>query len=306
MRLQEQCYKGGALLLVLLVVSMLSAIVLTTVAVLQRNMVQQFAKASEIEAEAVHPNVERDDPILNYISDDGSGSYSVEISSEGGRIDLNEFLQQEEKSFLRQLIESWGVGFDDSAEIVDALVDWVDEDDIVQLNGAEDAFYQGLGYTGLPYNRPFSTLADVRLVKKFGLVEEVNPDWQNFFTVEGDSQIDIHEAPLDVLVFAGEVEEFLAEGFRSEILGEDNELGTEDDIRFATMEEALNALGVSDDEEVRDRVAARFRLNSTVRRVTSIGRSGGTTKEITIIVRQRGARPAILRYEETLSRNARE
>ena len=296
--------------MVLLVVATLSAIVLTTLAVVNHNVQSQYARASEMEVEALalkgaslgtHPSVNRDDDLLHFVSEDGLQSYDVEISSEGARINLNSVISRNDKAFLRELFVSWGIGFDEASEVVDALVDWVDQDDIVQLNGAEDGYYDEQGFIGRPYNRPFVTLADVRLVKDFNKIEAVKPDWEDVFTLVGDEQLDIHEAPIEILAVAGDVAVSTAEQYHAQIVGEDEIIGTEDDVTFRSLTTALDSLGVSADPEIRNQISGRFRLRSTVRRVKSVGRVGDTQKEIRLIVRQSDSSPVVLSYQETLS-----
>jgi type II secretory pathway component PulK len=59
---------------------------------------------------------------------------------------------------------------DPAAELVDALVDWVDEDDLEEPQGAEYEDYEEMGYTNRPFNRPFYSLDEMNQVRGMALL----------------------------------------------------------------------------------------------------------------------------------------
>lgn len=299
--------RGAALLTVLIILTTLSAIIISSITLVHYKMTDQLVDMEEMEATAlahrglsigVNPLIKSNDPHLDYVSGDGRQSYTVLLSSEDKRININEVLKRGDKNLLRQLFTSWGVDFDQASAVVDALVDWVDVNDVVELNGAETQYYEELGYVGRPYNIPFSEVADMSLVKDFAVVESLRPDWDHFFTIQGDAKLDIHAIDVELLAVAAEVDEFRAEGFVMEVRGEDEAANTEDDHIFSSLGAALDALGVGEESSERGRIMARFRLRGNTKRIESIGISGNVRKKILAIIQRSGNRITILEQKE--------
>ncbi|WP_296899354.1 general secretion pathway protein GspK [Thiohalocapsa sp.] len=91
-------------------------------------------------------------------------TFTVTVTNEASRIDLN----LATRDVLAALIElaQGEEDFDPSARdaLADAIVDWRDEDDLIQLNGAEDGEYADVG---LPYGAgdgPFTSVEELRQV----------------------------------------------------------------------------------------------------------------------------------------------
>ena len=74
----------------------------------------------------------------------GGEPLTIRIFNEGSRVDLN----QADADLLSRLFAVLGVEPDAAAALADSIVDWRDEDDLHQLNGAEDGDYR---QAGLPY-----------------------------------------------------------------------------------------------------------------------------------------------------------
>ena len=81
-----------------------------------------------------------------------------------------------------------------AAEMIDCLLDWVDPDNLVRLNGAEDE----PGYK--PADKPLTSLDEVKRIRGW---EEFTSraDWDTDLTLNsGSGQIDINWASRDVLL----------------------------------------------------------------------------------------------------------
>ena len=68
-------------------------------------------------------------------------SYEVRITGEGGRLNLNWLLAGENPvrlEMLRKYLEIKGVDLNERDHMIDCLLDWVDPDNLVRLNGAEN------------------------------------------------------------------------------------------------------------------------------------------------------------------------
>ena len=98
-----------------------------------------------------------------------------------------------------------GVDLTERDRMIDCLLDWVDPDNLVRLNGAEDE----PGYK--PSNAPLKTVDELKRIKGW---EEFSsrPDWDADFTLNSpDAKIDINSASRDVLLSLPGITEPLAD-----------------------------------------------------------------------------------------------
>lgn len=97
--------------------------------------------------------------------DSGSPSYQTRygVIDEGGKININAFIQFDSSGqrLYDALIQL--PTLKDRADIVDAIVDWVDSDETTRPSGAEASEYSDLGYK--PKNGPLNSLDELLLVK---------------------------------------------------------------------------------------------------------------------------------------------
>lgn len=249
---------------------------------------------------AANSQVQKWDFLLQQNFDNDTG-FRVKILSEAGRFNINYIVMTDDKPLLRLIFAEWGIDFDVSSEIADALVDWVDSDDDVQLNGAEFEYYQGLGYGETrPFNRPFYDLDEVRLVRGMDLIEAANPRWRDWFTVWSSGGLDPTEAPAEFIAIAaeGNIEDALQ--VVQIVDGADGIRHTEDDQPIGA-EEVMTIMGMTPDEQ--GQFAFRFtRGNEITERIESIGYAGSVRRKIVLVIRNRtSGRPTILdRKEETI------
>src|SRR5436305_14040430 len=67
-------------------------------------------------------------------------SYSVRITGEGGRLNINWLAAGENPArieMLRHYLDLKGIDLNERERMIDSLLDWVDPDDVVRLTGAE-------------------------------------------------------------------------------------------------------------------------------------------------------------------------
>lgn len=92
----------------------------------------------------------------------------VKVEAESSRIELK---PGNEKQVFDTLAKMYGEDNEETASsLSDAIFDWMDEDDMVRLNGAEKEYYQGLSPPLEPGNGPFKTMSEVFLVRGMDLV----------------------------------------------------------------------------------------------------------------------------------------
>lgn len=252
-------------------------------------------------AVGINPAVQRDDPLLHQVfGEAGEEAFDVRIASEAGRFNINALvLRDDNRNLLRSLFIDWGLSLDEGQAVVDSLSDWVDTDDFISLNGAEADWYESAGRLNQPFNRPFYSLDEVRLVRGMDLVERVRPDWRDWFTVWSAGPLDVNEARAELIAVAADVSVEDAEVVVEQVLGPDQIKDTEDDARFQNLEEVLAILGVP--EMMKPIVSPRLTVNDSTTRIESIGRAGAARQRVTLIVRNRTGRPAILeKFEEPI------
>ena len=252
-----------------------------------------------------NPAVERDDPILRQTFEGGEG-FSCEIHSEADKIDINFLLLNQDpiaddKGWLRELFFSWGLELEDAQDLADALVDWVDSGDAEELNGAEAPYYEDLGYTDRPFNRPFYSLQEMRFVRGFELLEQVNPNWQDWFTVWTQSGLDVNEASAERLAEVLNVSVDEASIIPETVRGPDGILGTEDDSPFQSVDAAAGPSGLifmADEEFAQN--GHRITADGTTIRLDSTGWSGNVKRRVTLIIRNREGNPTLLERREEI------
>ena len=180
---------------------------------------------------------------------------------------------------LRKYLEVKGVDLNERDRMIDCLLDWVDPDNAVRLNGAEnEPDYK-------PTNGPLKTLDELKRVRGW---EEFTstPNWDADFTLNStDARIDINWASRDVLLALPGFTEPTADRFIQMRRGPDDIEGTEDDVIFDGQQLQI-ALGFRPDQF--NQLAALIRFDSQVVRVVSIGKSGPATRTVRVVIYKQG------------------
>jgi general secretion pathway protein K len=136
-------------------------------------------------------------PIKNYAI--GDGLLSAQIQDERGKLNLNDLraaandpIQSKTKTErVRRLFELLQL----NPDLVDALIDWTDQDDNPRPAGAESAYYQSQRPAYRAANEGLQSFADLRLVK--GFTPEVIDRLSRYVTVfpiEGGMPINLNTA----------------------------------------------------------------------------------------------------------------
>lgn len=107
----------------------------------------------------------------------GEAEVSVALYDESGKLDINAIPTELLDALLEPVVEDSSA----RAELVAAIEDWRDTDDLVRLNGAEENEYLKAGRTEGPANRPFSELSE--LAEVLGMTERVYRHIQPHLTV---------------------------------------------------------------------------------------------------------------------------
>jgi len=140
-------------------------------------------------------------PITNYAI--GDGLLTAQIEDERGKLNLNDLAtggdpiaKKAKVQRVKRLFELLQI----NPDLVDAIVDWVDQDETPEPAGAESLYYQTLRPSYRAANAPLQTLLDLRLIK--GMTPDIIAKLSNLVTVypqEGQGKVNLNTAPSLVL-----------------------------------------------------------------------------------------------------------
>ena len=179
-------------------------------------------------------------PYFSYFFNRGQGG--LEIKDHSGRIQINSLLKrqgdswvvnEEQKKIWLNLLsaEEYGLSEDDSLAIVEAIIDWLDEDDEPSgFGGAESSYYQVLEKPYEPRNGPMEFIEELLLVK--GVTKELYfgteefPGLADLVTPYGrDGKININTAdPFVLRALSEQIDPDMVDGLLAYRDNEDNDL----------------------------------------------------------------------------------
>ncbi len=138
------------------------------------------------------------------------GHLELIIEDESGKININKLVQGNEfnpgvKGALSRLLSQpeFKLQGQEVEDILNAIKDWIDPDSVVTANGAENAYYQGLGKSTTVRNGPMESIDELLLVR--GISPELyrgtpeRPGLSRFLTVYGEGSVNVNTAPKEVL-----------------------------------------------------------------------------------------------------------
>ncbi len=203
-------HRGIALVAVLWIVLLLSVIALgfsltTRTEVRIVTNVVENARARALAEAGVNVAILRlldDDPAARWITDGrpyeiafGADQVAISIQDERGKIDLNKGSPR----LLDSLFRSVGVPAGESADLVNAVRDWRDEDTAVRDGGAELGEYDAAGLPHGPKNADFDHVGELQQVR--GMTRQLFTHVRPALTVHsGRRGVDTSTAPRDVLL----------------------------------------------------------------------------------------------------------
>ena len=141
---------------------------------------------------------------------------------------------------LRRLFrEATGLSDGEVAAWVDALEDWIDEDNDTRSLGAEDRYYRGLNPPYLPRNGVLATLSELQWIK--GITPEIYRKMKPYITLHSSGRVNLNTASEPVLSALGFIPSLVSKikNYRS---GRDGLIGTEDDQSFDNVSTAAQQL----------------------------------------------------------------
>lgn len=230
-------------------------------------------------AVARHPEVEPEDPLLTQSSAHGD-TFEVRLINEGARLNIAAILAGERREVLLNLFTDWGLSLLEAEIATDSLLDWVDGDDLPRLHGAENEYYRAIGRPYDPPNRPLRSVREMAWVRGMDAVAEVNPDWQEAFTIYGNTALSANDASADLLRAVTGLPTDVVESFIEIREARQDETG--EFLRFDNMQHVEVLLGLTGAD--RERLAPLLDLGGSVWRIQSTGVSEGFETRIDVVV----------------------
>jgi general secretion pathway protein K len=288
--LQRKKTRAAAIMLSLWALFLLSAMVISWALDIDTRLTNSGSANRALEAEALacsgaeialHPNVKAGSSLLrgNF---GPNQSYETRVTGEGGRLNVNLLVAGQNPQFvelLRRYLEVKGVDLNERDHMIDCLLDWVDPDNLVRLNGAED----DPGYKAA--NKPLTNLDELKRVRGW---EEFTsrPDWDAELTIMSTSpQIDVVWAPRNVLLALPGMTEGLVDRYLTMRRGPDGMDGTDDD-GIKSLNDFQVAMGLTTVQF--EQIAPFVTLNGPILRIVSVGRSGTATRSVRMVVSKVG------------------
>jgi hypothetical protein len=296
----RRCNHGSALLLVIWAIIMISAALMAWLNWAQTDLERAADANRDVEARAMahsgiaialHPQVTEKTPGLEE-SLNGMMGFRVRIKGEGGRLNINWLINEEQPprlDMLKRWLELHGLSFEEREALVDCLLDYVDADNVKRLNGGEDE----PGY--VPANRPLQTLDELENVKG---VEPLlrSPGWKDELTIYSSGPIDLSSAEEAVLRLIPGFGEARIVRYLQLRRGKDQLDATEDDMVFKNFKEIGQWLGMSPAQlQELQRFAT---IKDTTQRIISEGYSSDVVRQIDVVAQKSGANPAIRYWKE--------
>lgn len=282
--------QGSALIAVFWLIAVLGMVVFASTKMLATD--SHFAKESRGRiyakryaemglAVGQHPAITPDDPLLQFTAETGGG-YSVTLVAEEARFNINALLLNSDRSLLRRLFTKWNMKPEFASALSDALKDWVDQDELVSLNGAEKREYEKEGFEGMPFNRPFKELDEMLLVRGMEQVNAFYPGWRDWFTVFGDGRIDVNDARGELISVLADVPIERVAPLMQYRLGMDGVKWTKDDQKLTSAVQVAQMLGVFQPQIVQQ-LNQWVQFAGPIRRIESVGTLGDISRKLVMI-----------------------
>jgi general secretion pathway protein K len=226
------------------------------------------------------------------VLDEEQGQLRISIEEENSKLNLNAIAfpngtyNQVYHDIALRLFKQLKVPL----EPLDAIADWIDEEDTPHPGGAEADWYTAQKQPYRPRNKPLVTLEEMKRIK--GVAEQFDRI-RPFVTVYGDqaaggaAPININTAPRELLLA---LDERMTESLADRIL----------EYRKATpFKHPAELSQVTGMQQIAPALLTRISVKGSVYRIRSEGMVNGTTRTIEAVIRSSGSSsPSILYWRE--------
>ena len=223
----------------------------------------------------------------------GEGKYNVTVIDEESKLPINKLGQDQ----LKRLMDVLGIDPSDGDVIVDSILDWIDQDDLHRLNGAENDYYESLSPPYASKDGPLDRVEELLLIR--GVTKEIyggepatedapaRPGLGDLVSTLSSGQVNINTAPAPVLQALLGLDDSQISLIMNRRDGSDGVAGTEDDQPFRSVEEFLTQLG-SIPGPAKQQLGQVLTVNSTFFTVKATGEVGGVKRTVEAVLRRQG------------------
>jgi hypothetical protein len=306
---RPQSSSGVALIIVLWAVSLIATAMLGLTAIMQRQLDQDLAALQNARATlvaesgiqmALHPGLlpadmkSASEQLSSRISEGwktGKSRVSVEftidtqdMSGEAGKLNMNALLLGDKgfaRAVLQNLFSGWEVNLTTASSLIDALIDWVDVDELStgSNSGTEKNVRNGV----------FEKVDELKKVAGWAEMEKEaregskGVDALKKFTVFGLGKLSLRSAEQDVIEALLGLGQGGAQAFVLARPGQDGVLGTADDLINPSL---MSPTYAGWDERVTSE-------EEDLWRVTSTGKVGGATRKVVALISRKSNPPQV-------------
>lgn len=126
----------------------------------------------------------------------------VRLISEHGKIDIN----KADEVLLTEMMASTAEELSKQQELVSAILDWRDPDELVRINGAEKEQYEEAGLAYQPANKAFQRIDELQMV--LGMSHDLYQQLKPLVTVYSETpNVDLNVASKEVILAIGKLDE---------------------------------------------------------------------------------------------------
>jgi general secretion pathway protein K len=244
--------------------------------------------------------------IQGLVEELGEGEIHLHIVPEPARRNVN-LLKEDD---WERILEVSNVPEDFWPEIIESFQDWVDADDEPLSDGAEtDDYYSTLESPYMAKNGPLDTVGELLLVKGFsrailfgGPLADIEDEEgaplvvtgiDDLLTTYGDGKVNINAASKRVLMTLPGVDELVAGAMLEEREGVLLDEGSDEDTSFKDPADLLARI-----PDLTSEITKHITVDSSIYRITSIGRVGGVERRIWCIAEREREALRFLRWRE--------
>lgn len=137
----------------------------------------------------------------------GDRNCDVFISDESGKININKITDETRGNFIK-FLTAYKLEEHTAEIITDSILDWLDEDDLHHINGAEKDYYATLPEPYEPKNGSFESIEELTLIK--GIIPQIFELLRDHLTIYGSGRINVNFASKEVLLCVPAITEEIA------------------------------------------------------------------------------------------------
>lgn len=138
----------------------------------------------------------------------GDRTCKIFISDEGAKININKMTNETRVGFIK-FLKAFKLEELTAEIITDSILDWLDEDELHHVNGAEKQYYDTLPEPYEPKNGPFENIEELSLVR--GITPEIFELLREHLTIYGSGKINVNFASKEVLQYVPMITQEIAE-----------------------------------------------------------------------------------------------